>query len=489
MLELIILFNIEVIFFFYFFFIFFLFLKNLYKNIKASIVYYKIKFCLIFLGLLYLHIYINPIICWSFFDFLIFYDYFSYLSLLIYLIFFFFFLFILIKIQIDYFYYFETFFILNCTFFCITILFKVYDLLLLFIVFETFSLCLYILASLNYTSIKIAEAGVKYYILAVVSSLFLLYGISLLYLIFGSFNILKIKIFIFFNSENLNFIILFSLSLILCAFFFKIGLAPFHIWVVEIYYGISLIAFFFFSIFSKYVFFIIFFRMVLWIIIYYIDYYLYIFLFIGILSIFIGTFGGLIYRDLRKILAYSSIAHNGFILLALINLSFYSIYIFYIYLIVYSMLMFFFFIIFFIFKRFNILFSDIDDLIMIRSSSIFIIMLLLSLFFSMAGIPPFMGFFIKYLVCSTLFNNNINFFVFLLLILLLNLVSIYIYLRFVVYMFFSKIYFKFFKFKNLLSLICILIFLFFFNLVFIIFVDFFYNYFYLIIIYNFICFI
>jgi len=357
MFELVILFLNDIIYISLYFYFFILFLWFLYIYSKNSevykfevFIYFKIYFFLLIVGLIYL-VYINPINIWYSFDFIIYFDYLSRFIILFFLIAFSCFLFIFIKLKMEFFYYFEYLFILMLSIFIVNFLFKVFDLMLLFILLEAFSLCLYILVSSNYTTIKISEIGIKYYVIAVISSLFFLYGIILLYFNFGTFNIMKIKILMLLTpkfNESLILILLFLLG----SLFFKLGVAPFHLWVVEVYVNVNLVTFFYLSVFSKFVFFIIFFKLILYFLMYYYSYYYYLFLIMGLLSIIIGSIGALIYVDIKKILAYGSIVHSGFLILSFINISYYSFYAFLFYLLVYVILMLNFFLFFFFFLIF-----------------------------------------------------------------------------------------------------------------------------------------
>ena len=420
-------------------------------------IYFKISVFLVIMGLFYLVI-SNPISLWIAFDFMVYSNFFSYYCFLIFLIMFLVYLIIFIILDMDFFYYFEYLFILMFIILISSILFKTFDLLLFFFLIETLSLCLYILVSSNYTSVKVSEVGVKYFILAVLSSLFMLYAISLIYFYFGSLNLQKIRILFLLENDSYNFsLLIFSVILLFCVFLFKLGIAPFHLWVVEVYVNISYSTFFFLSIFSKYLFFILFLKLFLFFFSFFLFYFYYLILFVSLLSIFIGTVGLFIYIDIKKIIAYGSIIHSGFLMLCFVNFSYYSIYAFFFYLIVYLVLMFNFFLYFFFFKVFDINFSTLNDLIYFKNISIFFSLNFFCIFLSMAGLPPFIGFFIKYFILVSFYDNSFNSFIIVSILLILSILSIYVYLRIGVYLFFVKskysfvnVYnFKSFRFLNL----------------------------------------
>lgn len=105
------------------------------------------------------------------------------------------------------------------------------------------------MSAIGNNSIKQAEAALKYFILGVTVSIFFLYSISFIYGIFGSLNFLNIYLFLFddiFFLDN-QLAIYFAFLLFFISFFFKLGLSPFHIWLVDVYFGISWLLFFFFN--------------------------------------------------------------------------------------------------------------------------------------------------------------------------------------------------------------------------------------------------
>lgn len=496
MLELFILFISDIIYIFFFLFFFIIFLGFLFKVGKASDIYKyeiffynKIYFFLIILGLVYLNL-IIPINFWSAFDYLVFNDYFSYFFFLFFLIAFLLFLFIFIKINIDYFYYLEYLYILMFIIFITGFLFKVYDFMFVYILIELLSLCLYILVASSFSSIKVSEVGVKYFVMAVISSLFLLYAFIIIYSTFGTLNLMKLKIFILLDFALIDNLIIISLLLFFAAFFFKVGVVPFHIWVIEIYSGVSLSTFFFLSIYSKYIFFIVLFKLFLNFYYFYSFYYYYLILFCGLSSVCVGVLGALIHVDIRKILAYGSITHSGFLILCFLNINYYTIYAFIFYLISYVLLMLNFFIIFFFLKNYDYNFKTLYDLMYLKYSSKFLTFNLFFLFLSMAGLPPFLGFFIKYFILVNLNTFNDSFFFVVLFLLLLNILAIYIYLRFGVYLFFSEVKVKIFSIKRKsLALYFLLWFFLIINIFGIFFIFYLYKYCQFFLLYSFICFI
>lgn len=313
----------------------------------------------------------------------------------------------------------------------------------MYVLIECISICLYILASSNIASIKISEAGLKYFILGSISSLFLLYGMFELYYFFGTLNFFKIRFLIFLsnipllNNELYNNLI-FGILLVLIAFFFKIGVAPFHIWVIDVYSGVSWFTFFILSIISKLVFLVFFLKLVIYFFSFFEVYLSSIYLFVGFFSIIVGTFGAVLVKNFRALLAYGSIVHVGFIILSIISLNYYSIfsYVAYVYIYIFLMLSLLVLIAYMMLDLND--FSNIFQFKFIRGSSILISMFLFTLLISMGGLPPFLGFFAKMFILFSLNTANVNYFYLIVLVLLFNVFNLYVYLRFSVYLFFGS---------------------------------------------------
>ena len=121
------------------------------------------------------------------------------------------------------------------------------NLFIFFVAIEIQMLCYYILASLKRYSNFATEAGIKYFLLGTFSSSLLLFGISLIYGIFGSLDIYNIFFMINYNSFFLYDILLFfSFFFFFSGLMFKLGAAPFHWWVPDVYEGsMSIVTLFF----------------------------------------------------------------------------------------------------------------------------------------------------------------------------------------------------------------------------------------------------
>lgn len=187
------------------------------------------------------------------------------------------------------------------------------DLLSVYVAIELQSLPMYIMACINRKSLQSSEAGVKYFILGALASGILLYGISMIYGFTGSTNFTDLTA--VFSKDDLELGVLVGSILIISAFLFKIGAAPFHMWVPDVYEGSPTIITAFFSTTPKIA--------LIGLLIRVFDIELInlklqqIFILIAILSLIISSFGALRQTNIKRLLAYSSIGHVGYILIGI----------------------------------------------------------------------------------------------------------------------------------------------------------------------------
>lgn len=198
------------------------------------------------------------------------------------------------------------------------------DLLIAFLSIELVSLSSYVLSAFKKTSSYSAKAGIKYLIIGAISSSFFLLGCSLIYACSGTVNIIDFWLIMYddswFNMNETNNVLEpfleIGIALIIFSLAIKLALAPFHVWSIDVYEGSPTISTFFFAIITKLSFFVFFIR------IFHIAAFKYneicqlYSVIIALFSIFVGSFGGLRQRNLKTLLAYSSVSHMGYILLA-----------------------------------------------------------------------------------------------------------------------------------------------------------------------------
>lgn len=194
------------------------------------------------------------------------------------------------------------------------------DLVLLFVAIETSALSLYVLASLFNDEDESAEAGFKYFLFGALTSSIMLYGFSLLYGFSGSTNIFGIAE--SFRAGDVPVgVIIGSLLLVLVGFTFKISGVPFHFWAPDVYQGAPTPVSGFLSTASKAAGFIVLARVMA---VVFQDISLYwgaIIAAIAVASMTLGNLLALAQKNIKRMLAYSSIAHAGYALIGLVAIS------------------------------------------------------------------------------------------------------------------------------------------------------------------------
>lgn len=192
------------------------------------------------------------------------------------------------------------------------------NLVSIFVSLETVTISFYILVAYLRRNVGSIEAGVKYLILGALSTGFLVYGFAWLFGITGSMDLGEIAIALAAPDVN-STAALFAFALILVAIAFKVGAAPFHFWIPDVYQGAPTPITAFLSVGSKAAGFIVFLRLV--------GPFMgspalvgKVTLVLGVLAgltIIVGNLSALPQRNFKRLLAYSSIAHAGFLLMAL----------------------------------------------------------------------------------------------------------------------------------------------------------------------------
>ncbi len=192
------------------------------------------------------------------------------------------------------------------------------DLMTLFLGLELMSVTLYVLAGFNRENIKSSESGMKYFLLGAFSTGFLLYGMALIYGVTGTTRIAKIAGLVTQVGGASNAMLLIGMFLLLTGFLFKIAAAPFHMWTPDVYEGAPTPMTAFMSAGPKAAGFAALLRLLLvvfpvmkaewsdllWI--------------LAVLTMTIGNFTALRQDNIKRMLAYSSIAHAGYALVGLV---------------------------------------------------------------------------------------------------------------------------------------------------------------------------
>jgi len=325
-----------------------------------------------------------------------------------------------------------------------------YDLIIFYLGLELQSLCLYILASFKRDDERSTEAGLKYFVLSALASGLLLYGCSLIYGFTGSTNFEII-------SENLsegNTGAVFGMVFIIVGLAFKVSAVPFHMWTPDVYEGSPTIVTGFMSVSVKAAAFATFLRVfgiafdndallrlnngtlsnTSW---------LQILNILAILTVIIGNLTALNQRNVKRIFAYSAIAHAGYLMIGMVGYfltkdsSSYSSLVLYFISYTFTGVG--------AFMALSVLEPKdsnkvmLEDLNGVAYKKPFVSALLALFIFSFAGIPPMSGFLSKfYLFKSAYIDAGLHLPV--IIALIASVLSIYYYLRILVYLYMKKSY-------------------------------------------------
>lgn len=199
----------------------------------------------------------------------------------------------------------------------LNLLISSYDLLSAYLAIELQALSFYVLASFQRRSVFSTEAGLKYFILGAFSSGLLLYAFSLIYGVTGTTNLINIKAFCLDVNFEGSYVIKLALVFLIAGFLFKIAAFPFHMWSPDVYEGAPTSTTVFFAVVPKIAVLTFFTRLLFFSFSTYGDVWEKILLFSALGSIVYSAFVALKQDSLKRLLAYSSIGHVGFILLPL----------------------------------------------------------------------------------------------------------------------------------------------------------------------------
>ena len=285
-------------------------------------------------------------------------------------------------------------------------------LLLLYLGIELLSLSLYSIIAFNKNSLFSSEAAVKYYILGAISSGFLLFGISLIYGLTGSLfyhEIIEQLSLLNVNPLENDMRILglvFALIFIFISLSFKFGAAPFHMWIPDVYHGSMITTTLMLSTIPKIAVFIILIKLLGSVFsslyIFWID----MLLILSILSLLIGNIIAISQKNIKRMLAYSTIANIGFIFLGISmgSIDSYKAAMFYTLTYVITTIGAFGLLSQLIYKNKPI--EDIQELSGLSRNQPFPAFLLMVIMLSYIGIPPFIGFHAKLFIIQSLVHSE-----------------------------------------------------------------------------------
>ena len=307
------------------------------------------------------------------------------------------------------------------------------SLLSLYIGIELQSLALYVMAAFNRDSLRASEAGLKYFVLGAISSGLLLYGSSLIYGFTGSLEFGRIAEVV---SEGTTPGIIAGMVFLLCGLAFKISAAPFHMWTPDVYEGSPTPVTGFFSAAPKFAAMALIARLVVGPFGDIVAQWQQVIIALAVMSMFIGAIGALAQTNIKRLMAYSSIANMGYALVPLaagtvagvkgmlIFMSIYVISAIGIFACILQM------------RIRNGMVEQISDLAGLSKTNKTLAIILSMFMFSLMGIPPFLGFFGKLFAFLPAMEAGLTWLV--VLALIASVIGAFYYLRLVKTMWFDE---------------------------------------------------
>jgi NADH-quinone oxidoreductase subunit N len=276
-----------------------------------------------------------------------------------------------------------------------------HSLLTVYLGLELLSLSLYSMVAMHRDSQTASEAAMKYFVLGALASGILLYGISIFYGVTGTFEFTRLTEQIAIHSDQ-NFLLVFGLAFIIVGISFKLGAVPFHMWIPDVYHGAPTAVTLFISSAPKIAAFAMAIRLLVngmqpllidW---------QQMLIILAVLSMATGNIIAIAQSNLKRMLAYSTIAHIGFLLLGILSGSGKGFAASMFYVITYAIMSTGSFGMIILLSRKGFESDMLDDMKGLADKNPWFAFIMLILMFSLAGVPPFVGFWAKWFVLKEL---------------------------------------------------------------------------------------
>ena len=270
------------------------------------------------------------------------------------------------------------------------------DFLTLYLSLELQSLALYVLAAFDRDNLRSTEAGLKYFVLGALSSGMMLYGISLIYGFVGTTSFAKVAMVV--QSGGVSLGLVFGMVFLISGLAFKVSAVPFHMWTPDVYEGAPTPITAFFSASPKIAAMALFVRAMVTSLPDALDQWRQIVIFISILSMVLGAVAAIGQNNIKRLMAYSSIANMGYILIGLAAGTAQGVEGVLVYLAIYLITNIGIFACILAMRRGDHMVENISDLAGLAQRQPGYAFVFAMLMFSLAGIPPLAGFFAKFYV-------------------------------------------------------------------------------------------
>jgi len=309
------------------------------------------------------------------------------------------------------------------------------NMLSLYVGLELQSLALYVLAAFNRNALRSSEAGIKYFILGALSSGLLLFGISLIYGFTGSIDFAVIQATLGVDTP-IAFGVTFGMVFMMAGLAFKISAVPFHMWTPDVYQGAPTSVTAFFAMVPKVAAMAMMMRLLFEPFSVMADQWMQIIYFLSVASMVVGAFAAIAQDNLKRLLAYSSIGNMGYVLIGVVAGTHMGVSAVVLYLLIYMVMTAGVFAIVLCMRREDHALNKISDLSGLSQNNPWLAYAMAIMMFSMAGIPPFAGFFGKLAIFSAAVEAE--YYVLAIIGVLTSVIGAYYYLRIIKVMFFDE---------------------------------------------------
>lgn len=316
------------------------------------------------------------------------------------------------------------------------ILVSAHSMLTIFLGLELMSLPLYALTAIRRTDSDSSEAAMKYFVMGSIASAMLLYGISLIYGATGKLDLLEVASSIAANWQQESALLSFALVFIMAGVCFKLAAVPFHMWAPDVYQGAPTSVTLFISAAPKVAALGMAFRFLTISFVDLVTQWQQILLVITLLSTGLGNLFAVVQTSIKRLLSYSAISHIGYALFGILAASAagYSAALYYI--LIYAITSAAAFGLIVLMSSHGMEIDNIDDLKGLNKRNPWLAFMMLIIMFSMAGVPPTVGFFAKLLVLKALVDVHMTWVA--VVGLAFTVIGAYYYLRIIKLMYFDK---------------------------------------------------
>lgn len=316
------------------------------------------------------------------------------------------------------------------------VLISAHSMLTIYLGLELLSLSLYAMVAFQRDSSKATEAAMKYFVLGALASGMLLYGMSLIYGITGTLDIGGVHTAIIGLEDSKQMVLGLGLVLVIVGMAFKLGAVPFHMWMPDVYHGAPTAVTLFISTAPKIAAFAMIMRLLVeglgdlhaqW---------RDILIIMAVLSMLVGNVIAIAQTNIKRMLAYSTISHVGFLLLGILagTQAGYSASMFYV--IVYALMGMGGFGVIILLSRSGFEADKLDDFKGLNDRSPWFAFIMMILMFSMAGVPPALGFYAKLAVLQAVIGAGLAWLA--VVAVIFSIIGAFYYLRIIKLMYFDK---------------------------------------------------